>query len=58
MALPLVALPVPAQVLVVAEVAFFPQLRGFALVLGISIRVWEFFELALEFLGCASSVAF
>ena len=34
MAFPLVALPVPAQVLVVAlcgvaEVAFFPQLRGF-----------------------------
>ena len=61
-ALPLVALPVPAQVLVVAlrgvaEVAFFPQLRGFELVLGISIRVWEFFEPALEFLGCASSVA-
>ena len=27
------------------------------LVLGISVRVWEFFELALEFLGCTSSVA-
>ena len=57
------ALPVPAQVLVVAlcsvaEVAhFFPQLRGFRMVLRISVRVWGIFALPLEFLVCASGVA-
>ena len=30
----------------------------FVLVLGISVRVWGIFTLALEFLGCASGVAF
>ena len=57
------ALPVPVQVLVialrsVAEVAkSFPNSTVFALVLGISVRVWGVFALLLEFLGCASGVA-
>ena len=37
---------------------FFPKSAVFAPVLGISIRVWGIFAFALEFLGCASGVAF
>ena len=37
---------------------FFPNSVVFALVLGISVRVWGYFALALEFPGCASGVAF
>ena len=36
----------------------FPQLRGFALVLGISVLGYGILALALIFLGCASGVAF
>ena len=60
----LVELQVPAQDLVVAlrsvtEVAiFFPKSAVFALVLGISVRGWGIFALALEFPGCAGGVAF
>ena len=37
---------------------FFPKSAVFALVLGISVRGWGIFALALEFPGCASGVAF
>ena len=36
----------------------FPKSAVFALVLGISVRGWGIFALALEFPGCAGGVAF
>ena len=60
----LVAQQVPEPVLLVAlrsvaKVAnFFPIFAVFALVWGISVRVWGIFALAIVFLGCAYSVAF
>ena len=60
----LVALPVPAQVLVVAlssvaEVAIFsPNPRFFRASFGDFCSWLGIFALALEFLGCASGVAF
>ena len=51
----LVALLVPAQYCRGGK--FFPKSAVFALVLGISVRGWGIFALALEFLGCASGVA-
>ena len=43
---------------VLPRLRFFPQIRGFSLVLGNSVRDWGILALALEFPGCAGGVAF